>query len=75
MLYAILNKEKIKAAPKMKAKCTCCDKDVISKCGVTNVWHWAHQNLQDCDNWHEPETKWHKDWKEHFGKECSEVIN
>jgi competence protein CoiA len=39
-----------------------------------NVWHWAHLKQESCDNWYEPETKWHKDWKNQFGKELSEII-
>ncbi len=74
MLYASLNKEKIEASPKTRAMCPLCEKDVFSKCGEVNVWHWAHLKQESCDNWYEPETKWHKDWKNQFGKELSEII-
>jgi competence CoiA-like predicted nuclease len=74
MLYASLNNEKIEAIPKTKAICTLCEKDVFSKCGEVNVWHWAHLKEENCDKWYEPETQWHKDWKNQFGKELSEII-
>jgi competence protein CoiA len=74
MLYALLNNEKIKAIPKAKAKCPLCEKDVFSKCGDVYAWHWAHENQKSCDNWFEPETQWHKDWKDQFGEELSEII-
>jgi len=74
MLYASLNNEKIEAAPKTRAICPLCEKEVFSKCGEVNVWHWAHLKQESCDNWYEPETKWHKDWKNKFGKELSEII-
>lgn len=66
MLYAIKNNEKIEALPKTTAVCSLCFKNVISKCGEVNVWHWAHTKLESCDKWYEPETKWHKDWKNKF---------
>ncbi len=74
MLYALLKNEKIKPIPKAKAKCPLCEKDVFSKCGDVYAWHWAHENQKSCDNWFEPETQWHKDWKDQFGKELSEII-
>ena len=74
MLYASLNNEKIEAVPKARAICPLCEKEVFSKCGEINVWHWAHIQDKSCDNWHEPETVWHKDWKNLFGIELSEII-
>ena len=64
----------IEPTPKTRAICPCCEGEVISKCGDVNVWHWAHKGGKDCDSWSEPETAWHKDWKERFPKECREVV-
>jgi len=72
MIWAIKNNEKIKATPKDKAKCPICDSEVIAKCGRIKVWHWAHKNNKDCDNWYEPESEWHLKWKDEFPKECQE---
>ena len=74
MLYASLNNEKIEAVPDTRAICLLCEKEVFSRCGEINVWHWAHLKDKSCDNWYEPETAWHKDWKNLFGKEFSEII-
>ena len=74
MFYALLDDKKIEPAPQQKAKCPCCGKDVISRCGELNIWHWAHIVDVNCDKWYEPETEWHRNWKKIFGKESSEVI-
>jgi hypothetical protein len=47
---------------------------VIAKCGEINIWHWAHRKAESCDDWYEPETEWHRNWKLIFGKEHTEVV-
>jgi len=74
MLFAIKEGEKVEAKPKTQGKCQLCGRDVFSKCGEVNVWHWAHYRDENCDNWYEPETEWHKNWKLIFGKDNSEII-
>jgi competence protein CoiA len=74
MLFAIRDNEKVEALPKTKATCQLCDREVYSKCGEVNIWHWAHHKNESCDGWYEPETLWHKNWKLIFGKENSEVV-
>lgn len=74
MLFAKVNGEKLEAKPETKGICTLCERNVFSKCGETNVWHWAHYRDNSCDNWYEPETVWHKNWKYVFGKENCEII-
>ena len=54
--------------------CPLCKSEVIAKCGKIKVWHWAHKNNEDCDNWGGRETKWHLDWKDNFPIENQEVI-
>lgn len=66
--------ERIEATPNQTAYCSICKFEVISKCGNTNIWHWAHKNLKDCDTWSEGETLWHKEWKERYPVECREVV-
>jgi competence CoiA-like predicted nuclease len=73
MLFAIVNGEKVEAKPKLAGICPLCHRDVISKCGETNIWHWAHNKEVHCDSWHEPETEWHKKWKLVFGKDNCEI--
>ena len=72
MKWAIKNKTRIEATPKVKAKCPICNEEVIAKCGSIKIWHWAHKNKEDCDSWYEPESQWHLDWKNEFPKEQQE---
>ncbi len=72
MKFALLNNERIESQPRLKAICPLCDSEVIAKCGDIKVWHWAHKRNKDCDDWYEPESQWHIDWKDKFPKECQE---
>ena len=54
------------------AFCPVCDAPVIPKCGSIRPHHWAHK-VADCDPWSEPESEWHRRWKELFPVECQEV--
>jgi competence protein CoiA len=75
MIYAILAGQKTAAHPNYRgapATCPTCLSQVICKCGPLKVWHWAH-NVADCDSWTEPETPWHKSWKERFPIDWREV--
>lgn len=74
MLYALIANDKIEATPNAKAICLLCGEPVFSKCGEINIWHWAHYKNKSCDNWYEPETKWHKNWKLAFGKNNCEIV-
>lgn len=74
MLFANVNGEKFEAKPQTTGLCPLCEHPVFSKCGEVNVWHWAHYKDESCDNWYEPETEWHKNWKLIFGKDKSEII-
>lgn len=60
--------------PGLRAECPACGESVIAKCGSINQWHWAHEIKDDCDQWSEGETQWHRAWKEHFPEECREVV-
>lgn len=69
MFFALdKNGQKVMPRPKMAATCPICLQPVIAKCGKIVVWHWAHQVGKDCDSWSEPETYWHRDWKNLFDK-------
>jgi len=57
-----------------QALCPACKAEVISKCGDINIWHWAHKNNEDCDNWGGRETEWHINWKNEFPNNNQEVI-
>ncbi len=73
MLFAnSKDKEKIMAFPGAIGFCPGCDDELMAKCGQINIWHWSHV-AKDCDQNHEPESKWHIDWKLKFPPRCCEV--
>ena len=75
MQLALLNDERTEAAPTLKGICPGCMSPVTAKCGTQRIWHWAHDSKKTCDYWWEPETKWHRDWKNEFPRECQEIIH
>jgi len=75
MQYAIF--EGVRSTPiatGQRADCPGCGNEVLSKCGEINIHHWAHLSGVDCDLWSEPETPWHRDWKNRFPEEWREVF-
>jgi len=75
MRYALMNDMRHEASPKQKGLCVFCQQPVLAKCGTHKVWHWAHTRKDPClDTWHEPETKWHRDWKNLFSADWQEYI-
>lgn len=58
--------------PRTHGTCPHCAEPVVSKCGKIRVWHWAHKSKQHCDRWWEPETEWHRQWKNEFPVEWQE---
>ena len=72
MIYANVNGLRTVPAPGARGACPTCDGAVLSKCGEVNAWHWAHV-ARDCDPWKEPESGWHRGWKEMFPEQCREV--
>lgn len=73
MRFALLENKRIEAQPSLSGKCCCCLKPVIAKCGTRKIWHWAHKSKTDCDSWWEPETEWHRAWKNNYVSEWQEV--
>jgi competence protein CoiA len=49
--------------PGGRASCPICTTGVIAKCGKLVTWHWAHDNLKECDPWSEIDTEWHRRWE------------
>lgn len=74
MQYALVNDSKTTALPKTRGVCVFCSDQVQSKCGKIKIWHWSHKAERNCDEWFEPETEWHRNWKLNFEKENTEVI-
>jgi competence CoiA-like predicted nuclease len=46
---------------------------MVAKCGQHRVWHWAHWKSKACDPWWEPETEWHRSWKNQFPAAWQEI--
>jgi hypothetical protein len=72
--YAVVENERREAQPGLSAKCPVCGRAMIAKCGEHRIRHWAHKGTRTCDPWWEPETEWHRSWKNHFPKDCQEII-
>ena len=75
MRFALVNGARREASPRLRGACPLCGSAVISKCGQFKVWHWAHKQLRDCDSWAEPETDWHRSWKNEFPVDWQEVVH
>jgi competence CoiA-like predicted nuclease len=54
--------------------CICCGSETVAHCGKFNVHHWKHKTIQECDTWYEPETEWHRNWKNYFPESFQEVV-
>ena len=74
MKFAVVDGERREAQPGQPATCPVCESAMIAKCGEHRVHHWAHRGVRMCDTWWEPETEWHRSWKNRFPKDWQEVI-
>ena len=74
MKYAFSNGLRLEATPSAKGTCQCCGAEMVAKCGTMKVWHWSHKGRRLCDHWWEPETEWHREWKDLFPEEWQEVV-
>jgi competence CoiA-like predicted nuclease len=73
MKYALINGKKSEATKGTKGLCPSCGSELIAKCGEIKVNHWAHKGRRHCDHWWEPETEWHRSWKDKFPNDWQEV--
>lgn len=74
MQYALVDGRRLEAQPGLGGQCPICRSPVIPRCGEIRVPHWAHRAERSCDVWWEPETAWHREWKEYFPLEWREFI-
>lgn len=74
MKFALVEGERREPQPKLTGKCPGCSEAVTAKCGTQRVWHWAHKGRLTCDPWWEPETQWHRAWKNLFPLSWQEVV-
>jgi hypothetical protein len=75
MKLALVNGQRQEAQPSLPGKCPACDHPMVAKCGEVRIWHWAHQGGRYCDHWWEPETEWHRAWKDVFPFDWQEVVH
>jgi len=75
MKYALINDLKTQATKGSKGVCPCCGSEVIAKCGEQKSNHWAHKGNRTCDPWWEPETEWHRSWKNKFPENWQEYTH
>lgn len=73
MRFALIDINRVEAQPKQQGVCPNCSQPVIAKCGKRKIWHWAHKSKTDCDNWWEPETEWHRTWKNNYPTDWQEI--
>lgn len=73
MRFAMMDGRRVEAKPRQSGHCPICAKPMIAKCGTQVVWHWAHKGAR-CDDWWEPETAWHRAWKDEFPVEWQESV-
>lgn len=66
MLTASVNGSRSRPIPGVLGECPFCGSEMIARCGEIKVHHWAHKSKADCDPWWEPETDWHRRWKNEF---------
>lgn len=74
MKFADIDCQRREAEPGLSAACPSCGAPVIAKCGDHRVWHWAHRGVRVCDQWWEPETEWHRAWKNEFPADWQETV-
>ncbi len=66
MQFALVNNERTLPSPGLIGACPACGSPMIAKCGDIRIHHWAHRGERACDSWWEPETEWHRAWKNRF---------
>lgn len=65
-LYAVVGEETRPPWRGGRGTCLRCGGEKIAKCGPRIRAHWAHRPIGDWDKWSEPETAWHRGWKDCF---------
>lgn len=75
MKFSLVDGERREPEPGFAGQCPGCAQPVIAKCGTERVWHWAHKGKRVCDPWWEPETEWHRQWKNLFPREWQESVH
>lgn len=72
MKFALVDGKRIEALKGAKGICPGCRTELVAKCGEFKIHHWSHKGNRNCDPWWEPETEWHRSWKNNFPAEWQE---
>jgi competence protein CoiA len=75
MKFALANGERQQAQPNLSGDCPGCGGPMVARCGEVRVHHWAHKGRRYCDPWWEPETEWHRNWKNRFPESWQEIVH
>lgn len=75
MKFAVVNGIKVEATKGAYGTCPNCGAQLIAKCGVFKINHWAHKGVRNCDPWWENETEWHRAWKSKFPESWQEIAH
>jgi hypothetical protein len=73
MKFALVEGVRQEATTGTRGTCPRCGSPTLAKCGLKRLHHWAHVTTAVCDRWWEPETEWHRAWKNLFPTEWQEV--
>lgn len=73
MQYALVDGVKVEAQKGIEGVCIGCGNQMIPKCGVLKMHHWAHRISTKCDSWWETESLWHRGWKSQFPESYREI--
>lgn len=73
MKFAIIDGIRTEATKGAKGFCPKCNSELVAKCGSIKIHHWAHKNNRNCDQWWEPETEWHRQWKNKYPSDWQEI--
>lgn len=73
MKFALFEDRRIEATKGAKGVCPNCRSELIAKCGEFKRNHWSHKSDRNCDPWWEPETDWHRSWKNNFPNDWQET--
>lgn len=73
MKFALVNNIKTEALKGVKGFCPICESELTANCGDYKIHHWSHKKTRNCDPWWEPETEWHRTWKNNYPNEWQEI--
>ena len=75
MKFAFVDGKRTEAYKGAIGYCPVCATRLTPRCGEQNVDHWSHKPNIACTAVKEPETPWHRSWKDKFPIEWQEVVH